>query len=387
MAPSGGSRAPDSSRSLLVVTRALSGGGVQRVTNTLLRCLSRERFRPSLAVFDRAGPFPADVPADVPVHDLGRQDPHGILGPAFRLRRVVHATRPSVVLTLGRHASLRGLAFVRVLSARVPVVISLHSPPAASLRTSRHPRVLRLLYRHLYPHARRIIAASAGIKGDLESQLGIPGDLIRVIHNPCEIEHVERLAIEDPDVPVEWGIPTLVAAGRLTEQKGFADLLRAVARVPGCQLLILGEGKDRPALTGLAAELGISERVVLPGFRPNPFAYMARARAFVLSSLWEGLPLVLLEAMACGAPVVSTDCHSGPGEIITHGINGLLVPPADPVAMADALTRVLTDPELRARLALAARQRARDFAAPAMVAAYEEVLTEIARASERGAAP
>ncbi len=387
MAPPGTSGASESSRSLLVITRALSGGGVQRLTNTLLRRLTRERFRPSLAVFDRAGPFPGDLPADVPVHDLGRGHPHGILGPAFRLRRVVHATRPSVVLTMGRHASLRGLAFVRVLSPRVPVVIRLGNPPAASLRRSRNPRLLRLLYRQLFPHARRIIAVSTGIKVDLESQLGIPGDHIRVIHNPCDLEHVERLAIQDPDVSVDWSIPTLVAAGRLTEQKGFAHLLRAVARVPGCQLVILGEGEDRSDLARLAAELGIGERVRLLGFRPNPFAYMARAHAFVLSSLWEGLPMALVEAMACGAPVVSTDCHSGPGEIVTHGTNGLLVPPADPVAMAEALTRVLTDPGLGTRLARAARERARDFAAPAMVAAYEEVLTEIARASGTGRAP
>ncbi|MCZ6872143.1 MAG: glycosyltransferase, partial [bacterium] len=138
--------------------------------------------------------------------------------------------------------------------------------------------------------------------------------------------------------------PVLLAVGRLAKQKDFGTLLRAFARLRRSQparLLILGEGPERPALETLVRELGLEQDVRLPGFVDNPYAYMARASAFVLSSLWEGLPTVLVEALFCGAPVVATDCPSGPREILRGGELGGLVPMRDPVALADSMQMAL----------------------------------------------
>jgi glycosyltransferase involved in cell wall biosynthesis len=148
----------------------------------------------------------------------------------------------------------------------------------------------------------------------------------------------------------------LVAVGRLHEQKDFQTLLRAFALVRArrsARLIILGEGPERPALEAGVAKLGLTEDVDLPGFVPNPYAFMAGASQFVLSSRYEGLPTVLIEAMACGCPVVSTDCPSGPGEILDNGKYGRLVPVGDAAALAEAMEATLDAPppaaELKAR--------------------------------------
>jgi glycosyltransferase involved in cell wall biosynthesis len=174
--------------------------------------------------------------------------------------------------------------------------------------------------------------------------------------------------------------PVIVSVGRLSKEKGYPYLLQAVARIlPQRQvrLVIVGEGPQRAELESLARELGIAESVDLIGYRENPFKYLARAQLFVLSSLWEGLPGVLVEAMACGAPVVATDCRSGPSEIITNDAEGLLVPTADVEALAEAMLKVLSDATLADRMQGAGRARAQDFHVTKIAREYEQFFLEI----------
>lgn len=372
---------------VLFVSRSLAGGGAVRAATTLLRHLDRQRFRPELVVYTRSGAFVDAVPSDVPVHDL--RHPGSALAPRglVRLRRAIGQAAPDVVLTFHKFASLATLLVCRGAARRVRVVLSGQMDVTGSLAGARRARAKHLLHRWLYPRADGVIASSDGVREDLEHRIGISPSRIRVVHNAPDIAQVRRLAAEPPGVPMDPTLPTVLGVGRLMRQKGFPDLLEAFARVARtrrCRLVILGEGPDRAALEQQAVGLGIADRVLLPGFQRNPFAVMARSRVFVLSSRWEGFPYVLLEAMACGAAVVSTDCPSGPREVVTDGETGLLVPPGTVDALAIAIGRVLDDAALQARMVAAAARRVEAFTAERMTGGYEEALAAIVQGGSEG---
>jgi glycosyltransferase involved in cell wall biosynthesis len=214
------------------------------------------------------------------------------------------------------------------------------------------------------------------VRNDIAALTGLSRRRIVVIPNPvvtAELLDQARCPLDHP-----WfhpsAPPVVMGVGRLTRQKDFPTLLHAFAAVRAsrpCRLVILGEGRDRPALAALAAALNINLDVDLPGFIPNPYAYMARAAAFVLSSAWEGSPNVLTEALALGTPVVATDCPSGPREILQHGRLGRLVPIGRPEAMADAIAAILDNPPLRK----ACREVLVRYAAPASAQRYLAVMS------------
>jgi glycosyltransferase involved in cell wall biosynthesis len=240
---------------------------------------------------------------------------------------------------------------------------------------------MRLAFTHLYHRADAVVALSGGV-GD--ALVGIDGRLrgrLHVIPNAALDQDV--LAGAETPAPrqgVQPGERLLVACGRLTEQKGYPDLLRAIAlvrREQPVRLWVLGDGPDRAELERLRSSLGLDGVVEFLGFRPNPYAYMAAADLFVLSSHWEGFGNVIVEAMASGAPVVSTDCPYGPGEISQHGTSGLLTPVANPAALAAALLRVLADDALRARLSQGGRERANAFDARLVARAYGDVFVAV----------
>jgi len=231
------------------------------------------------------------------------------------------------------------------------------------------------LLRWLYPQADAIVAISHGVADDLVTRVGVRRDRITVIHNPVDIAGAGALAAEPLDHP--WFAPgeppVVLAAGRLVAQKDFFTMLDAFARVRArrpVRLVVLGDGPLRAALRTRAETLGVAADAAFPGFAANPFRFMARAGVFALSSRWEGFGVVLVEALACGCPVVSTDCPSGPAEILEHGRWGALVPVGDPARLAEALAAALDDPED----ADARRRRAADFAPERALPAYAQVL-------------
>jgi glycosyltransferase involved in cell wall biosynthesis len=229
-----------------------------------------------------------------------------------------------------------------------------------------------------YPRADQIVTVSRDLARDLSRFADIDPARIEAIHNPVVDDRIAAAMAEVPDHP--WmqpgGVPVVLGVGRLERRKGFATLIRAFAlarKQRPLRLVILGGGKsakgeaaDRGALEAVIRDLGIEADVSLPGFRQNPYAYMARAAAFVLASEYEGLPGVLIQAMACGCPVVSTDCPTGPREILDGGRFGPLVAVGDHQAMAQALSRVLDDPLPKAVL----QGRAREFSVEAAVENY-----------------
>jgi glycosyltransferase involved in cell wall biosynthesis len=305
------------------------------------------------------------------------------------LRRLIRHLRPGLIVSRLSHVNLAVLAAVATSRRSVPVVVEERNTPSHAMRHDRARALKRLAYRWLYPRAAAVVAASHGVRSDLEMHFGIPGSLIEVVENPCDLDHVRWLARQPPADALPAGEPLIVAAGRLEPQKGFPGLLEAFARVasrmPG-RLVILGDGPQREALCHQAAVLGIGDRVILPGFVSNPFAVIARARVFVLSSLWEGSPTVIVEALACGVPVVSTDCPSGPRTLLEEGRCGLLVAPGDPAALAEAIERVLQDSSLGTRLVAAGTARAEGFSHRRIVPRYEVLLVRLAQRDGIGAA-
>ena len=286
--------------------------------------------------------------------------------------------RPAALLSGGEWPNVIALAARRLAGGATRVVVSEHihvgaSTAGAAERKRRH--LLPRLMARLYPRADAIVAVSEGVREDLLARFPLPAAQVHTIYNPVVTPAL--LAARDAPLDDPWFVPgappVLINVAQLRVQKDQATLLRAFAKVRAqrpARLLILGEGNQRPALEALAAALGIAADVRMPGFVPNPLAYMRRARLFVLSSAWEGLPTVLIEALACGCPVVSTDCPSGPAEILDGGRYGRLVPVGDADALAAAIEQNLDAPVDSTAL----EQRALAFSAARAAAAYLRLL-------------
>jgi len=237
---------------------------------------------------------------------------------------------------------------------------------AASAGVARRPRDWLMPF--VYPRADAIIAVSTGVAENLRAMASIDPTRIHVVPNAVAVDEAAHRARDPIDHP--WlhpgGPPVLLAVGRLVRKKDYPTLLRAFAGVRrriDVRLIVLGEGPERPALQRLIASLGLEDCVDLLGQRSNPFPFMARASLFVLSSQFEGMPSVLVEALACGCPVVSTDCPSGPAEVLDGGRFGALVPVGDDRLLAEAILQALRAPVDRERLVARAREFERQRAA------------------------
>jgi len=287
---------------------------------------------------------------------------------------VVRESPDALLATLNANAAaLLAKKFGRL---RIRTVVRFASTFSAEYKNAgvEHRLVLRVT-KHLFASADAVIAVSLAAAEDLRKAVPKAASKIRCIYNPVvgpEIAEQAKLPAGHPWLE-DSSLPVILTVGRLIAEKDHITLLQAFSKVTKrrpARLLILGEGPNRDKLLSVAAELGIAERVDLPGFRTNPYAFMARARVFVLSSLLEGLPAVLIEAMACRTPVVSTDCPSGPAEILEGGKWGPLVPVGDSDAMAEAILTAMDRPGNGASL----EKRAKEFSVGSSVDRYLEAL-------------
>jgi glycosyltransferase involved in cell wall biosynthesis len=264
------------------------------------------------------------------------------------LARFLRRYRPDALLSTLSEANIVCLLARRLAQVPMRVVVREANTPSEALL--RHPtlkkRFAGRLLKHIYRWADAVVAVSEGVRADLVEGMGLDERRVVRIFNPVPLRHIRQQAL----LPVDhsWFVPghppVVLGVGRLAPQKDFCTLIKAFAQVrqrKEAHLVILGEGPERPKLEALAQSLGIASEVWLPGFDPNPFRYMYRADVFVLSSRYEGFPNVLIQAMACGCPVISTDCPSGPRDILQNGKYGMLVPVGSVETMAEAILRVL----------------------------------------------
>ena len=383
---------PCSVKHLAVFIYKLTGGGAQRRTFTLANAFADYGHEVDLVVVRGGGLLEAELHPRIRVVALDAPDSaFGGLIRRFRTRgletaasipalaRYLRRQQPDLLFSAALHVNLVAVAAWRL--ARLPIALVLRASNHPTGNLGGHPplqRLLRLwlrwLGRRFYPRADAIVAVSRGVQRELAQLIGISEERIPLIYNP--IWTPELLAKMEGPLAHPWfsegAPPVILAAGTFKIQKDFFTLLEAFARlrrIRKLRLLLLGDGPLRPLLERRVRELGIAADVALPGFVDNVLPWMRRASAFVLSSRWEGLPGVLLEAMACGCPVVSTDCPSGPREILDGGRFGPLVPVGDADALAEAIGRVLDAPPPAELL----RARAAEFDLAAAIPRYLEL--------------
>ena len=321
----------------------LFGGGAERVMLTLAGEFARRGAAVDLVLARAEGPLLPFIPAGVRLVDLRLR---ATITSVPRLLRYLRRERPAALLAT-LHAAEPALVARRFAGGDLRVVVRYANTFSREFADSgwRRKATLTLLKR-LLPGADAVIAVSRRAAADLRRSVPRAAHLVRALPSPIvvpEIAAQARAPVEHPWF-ADSRAPIVLAAGRLARQKDQPTLLRAFAALAAsrdARLVVLGEGPERAKLAALGRRLGIAGRVDFPGWVANPYAHMARAAVFVQSSTYEGLPLTLVEAMACGTPVVSTDCPSGPREILEDGRYGRLTPPGDWRALADAVARTL----------------------------------------------
>lgn len=369
----------------------------------LAAALADRDYRVDLVMGQKKGHFLDEIPDTVNIVELRPPSAHRLL-PALKHMRPVagqlgshlfsrkaawmlrvaptlaaylDSQRPVALLSALNYPNIAALLARRLSARPTRLVVSVHNHLSTAAAGTSKPDERRIpqLARRFYPEADRIVAVSGGVADDLAQVIAVPRSRITTIYNPVFRPEILRQAQARLDHA--WFTPgaprVILGIGKLKPQKDFACLIRAFARVRAirpARLLILGEGPQREALLSLARTLKIENNVALPGFVSNPFAYIGRAAVFVLSSAWEGLSNVVIEALACGCPVVSTDCPSGPAEILDGGAYGRLVPVGDDAALARAIVATLDQPLAPERL----RDRARLFSVDHAVERYLNVL-------------
>ena len=352
---------------------SLGGGGAERVMLDIGRLLARQGVAVDLVVIRGEGPYIEIVPPEVRLVDLESRRAATCL---IKLLRYLRRDRPMVLFATMETAVLVALVAKTTFARSVRVVVRQANTFSVTFaHASFKDRVIMRMLKLLMSSANAVVANSHGAAEDLKRSVPKVAARVQVVPNPV----VTPELAEQAGMPVDhaWfgdtGVPVVLSVGRLVPLKDHATLLRAFARVVRSQparLLVLGEGSERGNLLQLAEQLGVAEHVDLPGFRVNPFAYMSKARLMVHSSKYEGFPNVLVQAMACGTPVVSTDCDHGPREILESGKWGCLVPVGDSEAMAEAIMETLRDPMEPGLLV----SRASAFSADAAIDRYMEVL-------------
>jgi glycosyltransferase involved in cell wall biosynthesis len=362
-------------KKLLIFRPTLGQGGADRNTVILLRGLDRTLFDVSLVLMRKEGEFVDDVPADVAVHDLRAARLFTAWWPLFRL---VASERPDILMSTSSGANLAAAVAHLLNGARGRLVLSERNTVAHGEQTMKR-RVQTTLKRALYRSADSITVISEGLKNDVIRTLGVSAERLRVVYNPVVDDVLTRAATAPVEHP--WfadderaRVPVVLACGRLVPQKDYPTLLRAFRKVRdgrAARLFILGDGPLRTDVEALVRELKLEADVHFAGFDKNPFKYMSRCAVFALSSVHEGLGSVLIQAMACGAPVVSTDCPYGPNEIIAApGQDGELVAVGDVNALAARIAALLDDPIKRRAMGARAQESAQRFSAPAITQRY-----------------
>ena len=375
---------------IAVFLYGLTSGGAPRRTLALASEFAARGHRVDLVVARADGPLRSRVPANLRLVELSGVAarlpvlsdwrPFRVRAAVFALAEYLRRERPEVLLSGANSGHLTAVwANTRTaVPARLVLRVCTHlSGTAANGKRPSRPWVAPVA-RRFYPRADAWIAGSQDVADDFARVTGVPVERIATIHNPVVSPDIERRAREPLAHPwFQPGEPPVVlGVGRLVKQKDFPTLIAAFARVRAerpLRLVILGEAQSerrRERLLELAAELGVGADVALPGLVENPYAYMSRAGVFVLSSAWEGLSGVLIEALACGCPAVSTDCPGGSAETLAGGRYGPLVPVSDPEALAAAIRTVLDTPPDPEWL----RARARDFDVESSVDRYLQVL-------------
>jgi glycosyltransferase involved in cell wall biosynthesis len=369
-------------RKVCFVLPSLNGGGAERAAVQILNALNPEKWDRQMYLFRGEGPYLNELSPSIRLEVSASPTR---VGRWQALRRFIRKTRPHVVMSFLSYLSV--LSAARASGAGTRVVFNQQTPmseflddPDYEWRRPFHRRLFSAATRSGYARADLVVTSSRGVADDLIRAFGVDAARIRVVHNPVDLAKLAAKAAEPLDHvhAVLWDRPVLVAAGRLAEAKNYPLMIDAMAllrRRMAARLFILGAGELEATLRRHVADRRLDDAVVLCGFQSNPWKYMARADLFVLTSRYEGFGNVLVEALACGAPVVATT-SDGTREIVRSGIDGLLVDRHEPESVANALEELLRSDDRRRGMAAAGVAAAGRFALPLIASAYDRVLLE-----------
>lgn len=367
---------------VLFFTASLGEGGITRVILDLLKGIDRNRFCPSIAVYNTDGVRMKDLPEGVPSYPLNVQK-EGRGREVFKLfwtyRRLVKKVNPEVVISsVWKPNMISLMAHVIDFSGKRKLILredAALSPYFKDVHGGIKGKISPLLTKLLYPRADHIIAVSEGLKRESVAY-GIPEGKITVIHNPLDLKTIDQRKREGIKVQK----PYILFVGRLSREKNLPLLIEAYHRIRDkwdVDLLIVGKGDEEGRLRDLVKRVGIAERVFFEGYVLNPYPYMHRAQLLVLPSDYEGFSCVLLEAMACGTPVVSTLCPHGPDEIIRDGVNGFLVPMKNAARLAEAMEKILADNLLRESFIRRGWEKIQSYDLDVITRRYEQLVMEV----------
>ena len=364
------------SKPKIAVFVSFSGhGGVERMMINLCEGFLALGWPVDLLTVKAKSPYLQRLPDGLNVVDLGAVH---TLESLSAVARYLRSKRPLALLAAKDRANQVAVLAGRLARTSTRIVLRMGTTVSAALngKSSLQKAFWYVPLRVLYPMADAVVAVSKGVATDVMHITGLPPLKIHVIPNPVVSPKMFLLAREPVDQPwfLDHSTPVIMGMGRLTRQKDFPTLIRAFAAVRSqrpCRLVVLGEGRDRPKLKRLIEVLGIQDDVDFPGFVANPYRFLSRTALFVLSSIWEGSPNALAEAMALGVPVVSTDCPSGPREILQGGRYGALVPMGDADALAQAMAETLAHPLDKAFL----QQGVSDYSVEISSKRYLDILT------------
>jgi glycosyltransferase involved in cell wall biosynthesis len=346
---------------------SLRGGGAERVFVNLANEFSKRGLNVDLVLSQKEGPYLKDVSEKVNIIDLKSSR---ILFSLFPLIKYLRKEKPDYIISTLTHVNIISIVANKIFKTKAKIVIR-----QASYFSFSKNRTVKLIAKLTYKKADKVIALSQQMKADLIKSANVPENNIVVINNPIFNDFIRQKLKEETNI--DWlenkNYPVILGAGRLTKQKDFITLINSFSilrKERKLKLIILGEGECREKLENLVEKLKIENDVYMPGFVNNPYKFISKADVFVLSSIWEGCPNVLLESLSCGTPVVSTDCPGGSNEILENGKYGKLVPVGDVNILAEAIEETIENPIDKDIL----QKRARYFSAEKAVEKYLKII-------------
>jgi len=332
-------------KKLMFIIHSLAGGGAEKVLIDIITNLDLNKYNIILVLFKAEGVLMEKIPQGVDVFDLKKNSKFSVFNLIIKLTVLIRKLRPDNLIPFMAYADMYTVLAAKLSGIKSKLILTIHTNIIESIKGTWLRPVWYFLCRQAFMHADQLIVPSEGIKDMMIQKFKITEDKITKIPHPLLVSKITQLADEKLS-PEFTNKKYILAVGRLTKPKGYKYLLSAfqiVSKENDLNLVILGIGEDREKLEVLTAELGLTSRVIFAGFQKNPYKFMRNSSLFVLSSLFESFAIVLCEAMLCGAPIVSTDCPSGPGELIKNEVNGLLVEPRNVVEIANAMDRILNN--------------------------------------------
>jgi len=368
-----------SKKRLAFVIYSLGRGGTERVVVNLINNLDKKKYEILLVTFENNMDLQKNLNFPIKIFCLKKKSRWDFLKIIFKLKKIIFAYKPNTIISFLPYTNIVTVLSILLQRRNYTLIISERNYPRKYLANIRLGFLTRWLMNLTYKRVDKIITVSKAIKSVLEEDFSISPEKIKVIYNPIPLDEImvkSQKAVEHPffkDVNAQ----VIISVGRLVKQKRYDRLLRAFYLIrkyqKSARLIILGEGILKRELESLALKLKINRFVSFIGYKDNPYSWMSKADIFVLCSDYEGFPNVLIEAMACCVPVISTDCLSGPREIIKNGKDGILIQPDDGKKLAEAILDLLGNKRKREKLSATAKKRVQDFEVKKIVSQYAEL--------------